>query len=172
MPSSPMDSTDDRPSSGVACHHSPWTAYTVGNVGRGMLSPPLDGTHSQTTSGVAFHHRLWEAYMIERRRAWHANIAFGLYRQSNSVGHGMPSLPLGSTDGRTASGVACYHRLWPAYTVERRGAWHDISALRKDDDCGMMTSPPLDSTHGRQRRAWHGFTTLVQHTRFATSGVA
>ena len=44
MPSSPFDSIDGRPSSGVACHHSPWTAQTVGRrrtclhttVGRGL----------------------------------------------------------------------------------------------------------------------------------------
>ena len=30
---------------------------------------------------------------------------------------------------------------------------------------GMMTSPPLDSTHGRQRRAWHAITVLGQHTQ-------
>ena len=30
MPSSSLNNTDSRPSSGVACHHSPWTAYTVG----------------------------------------------------------------------------------------------------------------------------------------------
>ena len=29
MPSSSLDSTDGRPSSGVACHHRPWTAQTV-----------------------------------------------------------------------------------------------------------------------------------------------
>ena len=35
-----------------------------------------------------------------------------------------------------------------------------------------MTSPPLDNTHVRKRRARHGITTLGQHTRLATSGVA
>ena len=30
--------------------------------------------------------------------------------------------------------------------------------------CGM-TSPPLDNTHGRQRQAWHDFTTAGWHTR-------
>ena len=28
-----------------------------------------------------------------------------------------------------------------------------------------MTSPPLDITHGRQRRAWHAITALGQYTR-------
>ena len=35
-----------------------------------------------------------------------------------------------------------------------------------------MTSLPLDSTHGRQRRAWHDNTALGQHTRSTTLGVA
>ena len=91
--------------------------------------------------------RLWAAHTVERRRAWHAIIAFGLadtvgQRQawhaiialgrqtwSNDVRRGMPSLPLGSTDGRMVSGVACHHRLWPAHTVKRRRAWHDITPL-------------------------------------------
>ena len=65
----------------------------------------------------------------------------------------MQSSPLGSTDGRTASGVVCHHRLWAAHTVERRRAWHVIITFGKhtrlnDVGCGM-TSPPLDSTHGR-----------------------
>ena len=53
MPSSPLDGTNGRLSSGVTCHHSPWTAHTVGNVGRGIKSLPLDSTHSRTTSSMA-----------------------------------------------------------------------------------------------------------------------
>ena len=34
-----------------------------------------------------------------------------------------------------------------------------------------MTSPPLDSTHGRQRRAWHDITALGENTQSATSCV-
>ena len=98
-------------------------------VGRGMQSSPLGSTDSRTTSGVACHHRPWTANMVERRWAWHAIIAFGQHRQSNGVGRGMPSSPLGSTDGRTTSGVACHHRLWKAHTVERCRAWHAIMAF-------------------------------------------
>ena len=65
--------------------------------------------------------------------------------------------------------------------------WHDITALglhaRSNDFGRRMTSPPLDSTHGRttsgvachhrlwaaqtieQRRAWHAINALEQHTR-------
>ena len=200
MRSSPLRSTHGRTTSSVACHHSPWTANTVkrrqpwhaiiafgqhkrsDGVRRCMLSSPLASTHSRTTLGVEYHHRLWVAHTVERRRAWHAIIAFGQHTRSNDVGRGMPSRilaahtverrlawhaiiafgladtvvrrrawhaiiahgqetrsndvghgmqssPLGSTDSRTASGVACHHRPWAAQTVGRRRASHAISAL-------------------------------------------
>ena len=53
--------------------------------------------------------------------------------------------------------------------VERRLAWHTIIALRQhnrsNDVRRGMTSPPLDYTHGRQRRAWHYITALGLHTQ-------
>ena len=101
MPSSPLGSTHGGTTSGVAFHHHLWTTHTVGNVGCGMPLSPLDSTHGRTTSGVACHHLLWEAHTVEQRRAWHAIITFGHHIQSNDVGRGMPSLPLGSTHGRT-----------------------------------------------------------------------
>ena len=70
-PSSPLGSTESQTTSGVACHHRPWTVYMVGrgrawnaitslgkhtrsdDIGRGMTSPPLDSTDSRTTLGVA-----------------------------------------------------------------------------------------------------------------------
>ena len=99
--------------------------------------------------------------------------------------------------------MACKHHLWAAHTVkrhrawhasiafgkhmvERHRAWHAIIALRphtQSKDVGRgITSPPLDSTHGRttsgvtcnhpigqhtieQCRAWHDITALGQHTR-------
>ena len=88
-----------------------------------MPSLPLDSTHGRMTSGVACHHHLWAAHMVELRRAWHAITAFGQHTRSNDAGHGMPSSPLGSTNGQTASGVACHCRPWTANTVERRRAW-------------------------------------------------
>ena len=106
----------------------------------------------------------------------------------------MPSSPLDGKHGRMMSGVACHHRLWAAHTVGRRGVWHDITTLGKQTRSATsgvacyhrlwtahtignvergMTSPSLDSTHGRQRKAWHDeITALGQHTRSATSGVA
>ena len=152
-----------------------------------MTSPSLNSTHSWTTSGVTCHHRLWEAHTVERHQAWHAIITFGKHTQLNYVGRGMPSSPLGSTNGRTTSGVACHHHLWVAYTVERRQAWLAIIALgwktRSNDVRRGMPSLPLDSTHSRmtsgmkcnhrvwithtveRHREWHDITVFGQHTR-------
>ena len=195
----------------MACHHRLLAAQTVerrqawhaiialgrqtrsNDVRRDMPSPPLDSTHGRTSSGVACHHCLWAAHTVERRREWHAIIAFGQH-----------------THGRTTSGVACHHRLWTTHTVGnvgrgmtllpldythggQRRAWHDITALgqhTRSATSGVawhhrpwtehtvgyvgrgMPSPPLDYTHGWQCRAWHDITALGQHTRSSTSGVA
>ena len=122
-------------------------------VGRGKPSSPLGSTNGRTTSGVECHHHLWAAHTIERRRAWHAIIAFGQYKWSNNVGCGMTSPPLDKTHCRTMSGVACHHRIWAAHTVERRRAWHAIITFgqhKRLKDVGRgMKSPPLDCTEGR-----------------------
>ena len=135
----------------MACHHHPLTAHTVGRRRTWHESPPLDSTH------------------VYRRRVWHDITALGLHSQSNDVGRDMPSPPLGSTLGRTTFGVACHHRGWAAHTIERRQAWHDITSLGMhawSDDVGCgITSPPLDSTLGRQHRAWHEITAFGPHTR-------
>ena len=129
------------------------------DVSRGMPSSPLSSTHGRMTS------------------AWHAIIAHGRQTQSNDVRRDMPSPLLDSIHGRTTSGVACHHRLWAAHTVEQRRTLHAIIAFGKhtrSDDIGhAMTSPPLDSTHGRIRRAWNDdIIALAQHARSPTSGVA
>ena len=152
MLSSPLGSAYSRTTLREACHHRPWTAYTVGNVRRGITSPPLDNTHGR------------------QRRAWHDITALGLHARSDDVGHGMTSppldntrlndvgcgirsSPLGSTHGLMRSGVACHNRLLAVQTFKRRQAWHVITALglhvwSDDVGCGM-TSPPLDGTHGQ-----------------------
>ena len=128
--------------------------YTRSNdVGRGMPSTPLDGKHGRTTSSVTCHHCLWTAYTVERRRAWHAIIAFGQHTRSNDVGRGIPSYPLEGKHGRTTSGVTCHHCLWTTNTVERRRAWHAIIAFRQhtrsNDVRRDMPLLPLGSTNGR-----------------------
>ena len=139
------------------------------DIGRGMTSLRLDSTHSRMTSGVTCHHRLWEAHTVERRWAWYDINAFDQHLWSNDIGRDMPSPPLDNTLSKMTSGVACHHRHWAAHTVERRRAWHDITSLGLhawSEVVGRgMTSPPLDSTHGRQRRVWHDITALGQHIR-------
>ena len=151
-----------------------------------MTSPPLDSTHGLTTSGAACNHCLWETHMIECCWAWHAIISFGWQTRSNGVKRDKLSPSLDSTHSRTSSGVACYHRLYTAHTVERRWTWHDITAFGQQtwsNDVGRdMPSPPLDRTHGRttssvafhyglwaahmveQRRAWHAIIALRRQT--------
>ena len=114
MPSSPGGSTHDRKTSDMACHHSPWTANMVERRW---------AWHAIIAFGLAD--------TVGRRRAWHAIIALGRQTWSNDVGRGMPSLPLGSIDGQTASGVDCHHHLLPAHTVKQRRAWHAIIAFRQ-----------------------------------------
>ena len=99
------------------------------NVRHDMPLPPLDSTHGRTTSGVAFHHHLWATHMIERRRAWHAITSFGQITRSSKVVCEMPSPLLDFTFDRMTSGVACYHRLKAAQTVEQCWARHDLTAL-------------------------------------------
>ena len=172
MPSSPWDGQHGRTTLSVACHHCHWEAHTVercqswhaiialgqhtrpNDVGRDMPSQPLRSKHCRMTSGMACHHRLWVVETVERRRGWHDITTLGQHTRSDDVGLGMPSSPLVSTNGRTTSGVACHHRLWAAQTVERRRAWHEITALElhaPSNDVGRgMTSPPLYCMHGRK----------------------
>ena len=170
MPSPSLDNTHGRTTLGETCHHRLWTAHTVERrwachaiielgpqtrlniVGRGMPSLRLDSRHGRATSGVKCHHLLWTANTVERRRAWHAIIAFGQHTRLDDVGRGTPSSPLGSTESQTMSGVECHYRPWTVYMVGRRRAWNAITSLGKHTrsiEIGRgMTSPPLDSTDG------------------------
>ena len=118
FPLSPLDSTHGRTTSGVTCQQPLGTTHTRKNdIGRGILSSPLGSTNGRTTSGVTCHHRLWTTYTIERRRAWHAIIAFGQHTRLNDVGCGMTSPPLDKTYSRMMSDVTCHNRLWTAHSV-------------------------------------------------------
>ena len=153
MTSPPLHSTHSR-------QRRPWNDITAFGqhtwsdyVGRGMTSLLLDSTNGRTTSGVACHHRLWASLTVERCWAWNNITAFGQHTRSNNVGRDKPSQPFDSTFRRTTSRAAFHHRRWAAHMVERCQAWHDITTLglhaRSDDVGRCMTSPPLDSTHGR-----------------------
>ena len=163
MTSLTLDNTHGGTTSGVACHHRLWTANTVDNVERGMPSTPRDSTHGRTTLCVSCYHCLSAAQTVRRCRAWHAITALGQHIRSNDVRRGMPSSPLGSTNGRTtssvachhnlwtsshsqtASGVACHHRPWTANKDERRRAWHAIITFGQykrsnDIGCGIPST--------------------------------
>ena len=153
MPSSPFGSTNGRTTSGVACHHIPWTTNTVEQrwawhaiTAFGQYTRSNDVWHGMPSS-------LWAAHTVERHRVWHDITVLGQSTQSDYVGCGITSPPLDSTHNRTTLDVACHHRLLAAQTVERRRAWHAIIALgrqtRSDDVRRYMPSPPLDSTHSR-----------------------
>ena len=118
-------------------------------MGHGMPSLPFDDKHDRTTSGLTCHHRA--AHTIERRRAWHAIIAFGQHTQSNDVRRGKPSWTLDNTHGRMTSGVACHYSPWTANRVERHQAWHAIIAFKLADTV-------------RRRRAWHAIIALGRQT--------
>ena len=186
MTSPPLDSTDNRQRrawhdiTAIRQHtvgrRRTWHAiiafgqHTRSNdVGRGVQSLPLCSTHGGMTSGVACHHRLWAAHTVEQRRAWHAIIALGRQTRSNDVRRGMPSSPLGSTNGRTMSGVTCHHRLWTTHIVERRRAWHAIIAFgqhTRSNDVGRgMPSCLWEAYTGKRRRAWYDITAFGHHTR-------
>ena len=144
-----------------------------------MTSPPLDNTQGrQRQAWQAITALGWHIQSDDVGRGM-KSAALGQHTLSNDVGCGMLSSPLGITHDRTTSGMTCHHRLWTAHTVrlcgachdinafgqhtgDRRRAWHAIIALRQhtqSNDVGRgMKSPPLDSTHGRQCRAWHEIT--------------
>ena len=92
IPSWNLNNTQCRSTSGVVCHHTPWTANRIEQrwAWHALIAFKLADT-------------------VERRRAWHAIIALGQHTRSNNVGRGMPSSPLGSTHDRMTSSVACYH---------------------------------------------------------------
>ena len=139
-----------------------------------MLVSPLGNTHGRKTSSVAWHHLLWTAHTVERLRAQHAITAFGKHTRSNDVGHGMPSSPLGSTNSRTASGVACHHRPCIANTIERCRVWHASSPLgsihgRTTSGVACHQGPWIAHTVER-RRAWHAIISLEWQTRLNDVG--
>ena len=137
--------------SGVECHHRLWAAHTVERR-RAWHAVMALGHHTRSNE-VGMLSCLWRVHTIKRRGAWYDITAFGQHTWSNDVGRDMPSPPLDNTQGRTMSGVACYHLFWAAQTVGRRLAWHAITALgqhTRNDDVGRgMTSPLLDSMHCR-----------------------
>ena len=135
MPSSPLDSTNGRTTSCVACYHRLWTR-----------------SHSWMASVLAYHHHPLMKNAVKRRLAWHAIIAFWQHTRSNDVARGITSTPFDNTYGLTTSGVACHHRLWATQSIERRPPWHAIITV------GLAHTV-------RRRRVWHAINALGRQIR-------
>ena len=69
--------------------------------------------------------------MVGRRQESHDIIALWHQTPLDNVGHGIPSSSLGSTHNWRTLGVAFHHIPWKAYTLEQRGVWHVIFAIRQ-----------------------------------------
>ena len=164
MTSSPLDNTYGGMTSGMSCHHHPWTANTVilhraryaitalcqhillddiGLAGRhrpwtanmSMLSSPYVRIHDRMTSRVTSSLESWAIFMVEQCREGHAIIVLGQHRRSDDVRHDIPSSPLVSTHGRTTSGLA----------------WNHIPCTTSTGSYNVrrgMSSSPVDSIHG------------------------
>ena len=109
MPSSPLGSTLCLMTSGVAFHHRPWEAHTVGRRRQGMPSLLLESIHGWITSGVASYYRPCTEHRILFCWVWRACMALRQHTQSDYDERVIPSSPLGIKHGGTTSGVACHH---------------------------------------------------------------
>ena len=146
MPSSPLDNTHGRMTSGEVCPHRPWTARRSDDVGCGMPTWALGSIKSRTTLGVTCHQRPWVAHIVGLCRPWYARMVLGKYTESNDIECCMSPSLLRSTHNRMTLGVECHHRPREEHIIERRHAWYSIIAHGKHtslDDVGRgMTSLP------------------------------
>ena len=174
MPSPPLDSTLDRMTFGVACHHCDWATHTIerhrawhditslgmhawsDDVRRCITSPPLDST-SVGNIGRGMKSLPFDSTHGRSTSGMAFNHCLWQHIRSNDVGRGMTSLPLDSTHGRTNLGMTCHHRPCTARTVGRRQAWHAIIAFgqhtRLNDIGRGMQSSPLGSRKARMTSA-------------------
>ena len=153
----------------MACDILPWNEHTVGGY-RAWHSIIAIGQHKQgqTMSGVECHIALgqltvsndvkhamplfpWGNTRVRQSLVWHGITSLGQHTRSNYVGCGMPSLPLDNTDGRTTSGVSCYHHPWLADKARRRRPWQCHSHTWTAQTIGL-------------RQARHDMMSLGQHT--------
>ncbi|TMW81519.1 hypothetical protein EJD97_009164 [Solanum chilense] len=188
MQSSPLYNTHGRRMSGVACHHYPYTTYSVrrrwhtrsNDVGRGMSSSPLESIHDGTPFLVAGNHHPWTAHTIGTLR-WStlgrttSGVAcHHLHSKANRwdyVGHCIPSSTLRNIRGRMTPGLTWLLLPWTTHMVGRRRAWYAIIALGKNTRTNYvgrdMPSWPLANTEdeigrGMPSSPWcstHGLTT-------------
>ena len=129
-----------------------------------MRSLLLDCTHGRAWHDITAIGQ----HTIGRRLAWHDITALGQHTRSDYVRHGITSLPLYSTLGRTTSSVACHYRLWAAHTIERRRAGHARIAhgrqTRSNNVWRDMPSCLWEAHTVERRRAWYDFTAFGHHT--------
>lgn len=105
------------------------------------------------------HHRPWAAHTVKRSHALNAIIAHGKHIRSNYVGLCIPSFPLDNTNGRTTSGVRCYHLPLQAHGDERHLAWQANMAVGQHNKSDYFDSGMPMWTLGRTQ-CWmtSGFT--------------
>ena len=136
--------------SGVGWNHRPWAAHTVrqrwarhaimflgqhihsNDAGHNMPSSLLEFTYGGTTSVLACPHVPSVAHTLGRHRVLHVSKALGQHSWSDDIGCVIPSLPLGSIDGRTMSDMTGHNIPWAAHTVRRHRAWLAIITLGKN----------------------------------------
>ena len=103
-------------------------------------------------------------------RTWLAIISIRQHMQSDDVRHEIQYLPLDNTDGRTTSGVSCYHLPLLAHTVRRHLLWQCISSAfecthgRTTSGAACHHLPWKEYTIGRCW-AWYVINVLEEHTR-------
>uniref|UniRef100_A0A3Q7FJY0 Uncharacterized protein n=1 Tax=Solanum lycopersicum TaxID=4081 RepID=A0A3Q7FJY0_SOLLC len=192
MPSSPLGSTPNLMTLGVAYDHYPLIACTekwLNGVEHDRPSSTLDNIHSHTTSSEVCHHRPWTAHghkwSYDTGRdmpssplgSTHGKIFLGLacphgtweHTQSDDIDRCMPSSPLGSTLFWMTSSVTFHHRPWEAHTVGRRR--QGMPSLLLETIHGWTTSgvasyyrPCIEHTI-KCCWAWHACIALRQPTR-------
>ena len=119
--------------SGVECHIALGQLTVSNDVKHAMPLLPLGNTR------------------VRQSLVWHGITSLGQHTRSNYVRRGMPSLPLDNTDGRTTSGVSCYHHPWLADKARRHRPWQCHSHTWTAQTIGL-------------RRARHDMMSLGQHT--------
>ena len=115
--------------SGVACHHRPWTVYTVKRRRTWHINIAL-GLHTQ----------------LDEDGSANSIIDLGHYTRSDNAKLDMPTSPLERTRSNDID-VECHHPLWTIQIVRRHRTWHAGMALGQktqlDDIRQCMPSSPL-----------------------------
>ena len=112
IPSSPLGSTHNWTTLGVAFHHSPWKAYTLEQ--RGVW---------HVIFAIGQHPRLDD---VGRGIPGPALLK---QTQSDYIWRVLQSSAFGSTYNQRTSGMTCHHRPWATHTIKRRQVSYAIITL-------------------------------------------